>query len=133
MARAAGPARQLIVVIRVAMRALQVRMPAGQRKPNRVVVKICRLPGAGGVAGLAGLREIKCHVVGISGFLEIREMASHACRRCVFKSVPDVARGALKRGMHPGQGKASELQMVKTHSKPIVEAMTLLTCRRKSR
>lgn len=54
----AGAACQLVVVVHVALTALQICVSERKREANRAVIKVRRLPRAGRVTHLAGLREI---------------------------------------------------------------------------
>jgi hypothetical protein len=95
----AGGARQVVVVINVAIRALprRHRVRSDQREAGGVVVE-CRVqPGAGAVALLAGLREIRRHVIGIRRALKVIQVAGHARRAGQVVVVIDVAIGALAR------------------------------------
>ena len=67
MAGDAGRAGQVVVVVDVAIGASPRRngVQAGEREPGAGVVEGGIKPGAGAVALVAGLREIRGHVVGI--------------------------------------------------------------------
>src|SRR5947209_6627471 len=73
MATNAGGDGDVVVVVDVTVGALARRngMRTGQREPGCRVVKRCRLPGSGVVAGLASLRESAAHVIRIRRALEI--------------------------------------------------------------
>src|ERR1019366_6412566 len=47
-------------------------------------------------------------------------------RRRARETVPRVATGAIERGMHADQRKASETRMVELHGQPVVGVMALL-------
>jgi len=117
----------------VALIALQLRVSARQRKADRIMIEAGRLPCGGGVAILAGLGKAQRYVIRIAGFLKVRQVAPYAgCRRsCVFPS--RVAGCAIQRGMHSGKRKTRELQVIECHALPVVDRVTLLTLRRKSR
>lgn len=55
----AGATGEVVVVVDVALRALQVRVAIRQRESNRVVIETRRLPCGGVVAGLASGGEIR--------------------------------------------------------------------------
>src|ERR1700676_2150076 len=86
----------------------RIGMRVGQREADRVVVKGRRLPGAGVVALLAGLREISTYVIRILGALIIRQMAAYACCGGQVVVVVDVAVEAHPRrvGVRVGERKA---------------------------
>ena len=104
----ARPAVQAVVVIDVALRALQRGVRPGQRKPGRSVIEGCSCPVRRRMAGLAGRREPGRGVRGIIRIVEVGLMAADAGRiraRQVVISV-DVALRALQRGVRAGQGEA---------------------------
>ena len=120
----AGRAVQVVVVIDVAVGAGARRngVQSGEREPGAVVVERCVHPVAGVVTGVASLREVRRHVVGIGGSLEILQVAGHAGVGGQVVVVVDVAVGAgarrhgvqagerepgavvIKRGIKPGAG-----------------------------
>lgn len=71
MARDACGRGEIEVPVRVALVALQVCVPARQRKSDRVVIETGRLPRRRGVALLARLREAKRDVIRIGCLLKI--------------------------------------------------------------
>ena len=77
VARDARGIGDVVVVIGVAIGALARRhgVQAGQREAGFRMIEVCRRPTAGGVADLAGLREILLHVIGIVRSLEVLQMA----------------------------------------------------------
>ena len=101
----AGCAGQVVIVINVALGALQRSMRTGQRESRIVVIERCLRPRRCVVALLAGLREARTHVVWIRGALEILQMAVDAggvrARQVVI--VVYVTLGALHRGVRAGQ------------------------------
>ena len=123
-------AGQVVVVVDVALRTLQVRVASGQWKSNRVVIEGRRLPRRCAVAHLAGLRKIRRHMIGTRRLLIIRKMASNAGCGRALKVVPGVTRIAGECGVHAGQCEARVLQVIEAHSKPVVELMALLAGRR---
>ena len=103
-------------------------MRVGQREADRVVVKGRRLPGAGVVALLAGLREISTYVIGILGALVIRQMAAYACRGGQVVVVVDVTveTRARRVGVRVGERKAYG-RMVEGGRLPGAGVVALLT------
>ena len=81
VARYACGRREVVVAIRVALRALHLCVCTGQRKRCLRMIKRCRLPGRGCVADLALLRHTRRDVIRIRGALEILQVAGHTCRR----------------------------------------------------
>ena len=51
--------RDVVIPVGMALRALQRGMRSGEREAHQVVIKARRLPGAGAVAGLAGLGKFE--------------------------------------------------------------------------
>ena len=121
----AGTTCQLVVVVDVTLRALQIRVPSGQRETNGVVIKAGGLPGAGAVARLTGLGECQRHVVRIIGLLVVRQMAPDTGSRRVLELIVDVTGRAVESCVRSGQGVAGVLEVVEPNPKPIVEAVAL--------
>lgn len=88
MAREAGRARQIVIIVHVAIRTLPRRrsVRSGQRKPGTGVIESCIQPGGGVVALITRLRKIRGNVVWIRGALIILQMATHTsrCRQVVI-------------------------------------------------
>ena len=80
MAAHAGGAAQVVVVIDVAIRALPRRhdVRSRERKSGAVVIEGCVQPGARAVALIAGLREIRGHMVRIRRALIVSQVATDA-------------------------------------------------------
>ena len=72
----AGRGGEVVVVIDVTISTLPRRhgVRAGQREPGGVVVEGCIQPAGGVVALLAGLREVRRHVIRIRRALEILQV-----------------------------------------------------------
>lgn len=126
-------AGQVVVAVDVALRALQIRMAAGQRESGGAVVEIRRLPGSCVVAALASRREIKRHVVRIRGLLVIGQMAPDARGRRVLELIVHVAGGAFQGGVCSCQRVPGIFQVIEAYAKPVVESMALLAGGRKPR
>ena len=102
-------------------------MQAGKREAGAVVIERGIKPGAGAVALLAGLREVRCDVVGIGCSLEVLEVTGDASRARQVVIVVDVAIGAGARryGVQAGEGKTSAC-MVERRVHPVRGVVTLL-------
>ena len=116
---------QVEVPVGVALVALQGRVRSGQGKSHNAVIEIGRLPGGGRVALLAGLRHAGGHVIGIGGFLIVRQVTAHTVCRGALISPAHVAGRAFQCRVHSGQRKAGKPQMVEFHSHPRIHAVTL--------
>lgn len=107
MARVACRARQVVVIVGVAVRALAGRngMRAGQRKTSAVVIEGGVQPRTGVVALIAALREVRADMVRIRCSLVFLEMAANTSIGGQVVIVVDMAIGALpgRHCMHPGQ------------------------------
>ena len=104
----------------------------GQRKLGKgVVIESRRLPGGGGVAALAGLRESRLHVIRVCRLLEIGKMAAYASGGRARELASDVTGGAIQRNVRSGQREAGHLQMVELGSRPGVHAVALFAGGRK--
>src|SRR4029077_13242285 len=102
----AGRAVQVVVVVDVAVGtgARRNRVQSGKRGPGAVVVERRIHPVRSVVTGVAGLREIRRHVVGIGGSLEILQVAGDAGRAGQVVVVVDMAVGAGARRDHVQSG-----------------------------
>ncbi len=111
VARNAGGIGDVVVVVDVAVGTLSRRngVTARQVKSGAVVVEGRIQPGTGAVALVAGLREVRRHMVRIRRALIVLEMARHAGRAGQCVVVVDVTIHALPRrdGVQPSQRKAS--------------------------
>lgn len=128
-ARSAGDP---VIVVRVALVALQAGVHAGQRKPQRRVIHRGRLPCAGVVTVLAGHRKSGGHVIRIACPPIVVHVAARAGGLRAFELSPYVTIGALQAGMHARKGKSGELQVIELGPEPGRDRMTLLTSRRES-
>ena len=89
----------------VALGASHCRVSSGQRELGRIVIKVCALPAAGRMAGVAFGRKLRLNVIGIGGVLEIGKMAARAIGRCAGELAAHMAGRALHRGMRARQRK----------------------------
>lgn len=107
MARVAGSAREVVVVISVAFGTLTGRdcVRPGQRKAGAVVVEDGVQPRGGVVALRAALREVRSHMVRIGRSLKIFQVATDAGSSAQVVIIVDVAIGTLpgRNSMHSGQ------------------------------
>ena len=78
------------------------------------------------MALLTSLRDAQRHVVGVARLLVVRQMAALAGRRRSLVLAPDVARSAIKRRVHPGQGKPRALQVIELGAQPGIHCVALL-------
>ena len=81
--------------IHVTLGAWHADMRSGQREGAQAVIERGALPGGGGMTTLATGGELAGLVVGIGGFLEIGQVASHALRRHPREDAVRVTLGAL--------------------------------------
>jgi len=115
----------------VALRTLQRDVSAIQGKAGGRMVEGSSTPTRGGVALLARGREIRLHVVGAGGSVEISLVAGHTRRRsgqviCAARAEGRVvALGALQRGMRSVQSEAGA-RMVEGCACPVRRAVALL-------
>ena len=135
MAGDAGRAVQAVIIVDVAVGAgaRGNGVQPGEREPGAVVIEGGTEPGAGAVALVAGLREVRCHVIGIGGSLEILQVAAHAGAAGQIVVVVDVAVGAgtWRHGVQAGQDKAGG-GMIKFCVGPLHGIVTLLASRREA-
>jgi len=105
----AGRARQIVVIVDVAVRALawRHRVQSGQRESGAVVIERRAEPRARVMALLAGLREILRDVIWIARALKIFQMARDTSRARQTVVIADVAIDALswRNRMRSGQHK----------------------------
>lgn len=100
VAGVAGVAGQVVVPIHVTLGALQAGMAASQRKSDRTVIEVRRLPRVRAVAGLTSLRKIQGDVVGVLRFLIVGQVAAHAIGWRSFELVAYMAGGAIQSGVN---------------------------------
>ena len=80
MALGTCPARQLVIIVRMALRALQRHVRSGQGKAGGGVIEGGVCPRSGRMALLTRLRESRRRVRWIVGCVEVVLMATDACR-----------------------------------------------------
>ena len=127
-------AGQIVVVVHVALRALQAGVCTCQREASRGVVKRRARPGSGVVALLASLREARSYVIGIGSVIEIGKVAAHAggIRAGQVVIVVDMALRALHGRMEAGEREPSR-GMVKGRVQPVRRAVALFASLRECR
>ena len=120
---------QAVVVVDVAIgaRAWWHRVHSGQRETGAGVVKRRVHPVSRVVTGIAGLREIRRHVVGIGSALIILEVAAHAGGAVQAVVVVDVAisAGPWRHGVHSGQREPGAV-VVEGRIHPVRGVVTLI-------
>ena len=132
MAAHAGRARQVVVIVGVAIAALPRRncVRARQRKSGAAVVERRIQPGRRVMALVASLREIRGHVIGVGRSLVIGQVARHARVRAdvVVAVFLVMAIRTLPRWhcVHSGQRKACSV-VVEARVGPGCRVMALLT------
>lgn len=122
----------VVVVVDVALRALQSCMRSRKWESTVRVIERSRLPGCGVVASLAGLGESLLHVIGIICVLEILQVATHARRIRQVVVIVDVALRALHGGVRAGQSE-SHCTVIEAGGNPCRRGVTLLAGLRESR
>lgn len=80
MAGDAGPARQVIVPIHVALGTWQRGVGAGESETGCRVIETRASPTRGVVTVLAGLRKFRLHVIRVGCALIVLQVARHALR-----------------------------------------------------
>ncbi len=83
---------QIVVVVDVARSARHVGVAIGQQEASGAVIKFRASPSVERMAGFAGGGEISADVIGVDGFLEVRQMARRASGRQALELTD---RGAL--------------------------------------
>ena len=113
VARHAGRAGEVVIVVDMAVSALprRRRVRARERESSAVVVEGRIQPGSRVVALVAGLREIRRHVIRVRRSLEVFQVTGNAGRAGQVVIVIDVAIGALPRWnrMHAGEGEGGRV------------------------
>ena len=136
VARHAGCAGQVVIVVDVAIGALpgRNRVGAGQRKSGAVVIEGRVQPGSRAVALIAALRKVRRYVIGIGCSLIVRQVARHAGRAGEVVIVIEVAIGALPRRhcMHARERKSSAV-MVEGGIQPRSRVVALVAALREVR
>ena len=126
VAQIACAAGQVVVVVDVTLRALQVGVAVGERESDRVVIEVGGLPRRRVVAKLASCGEIRRKVVWVGGLLIIRHMAPVAGGRSAFELIVNVTGTARQGRVCAGQRVTGKLKVVKTNVEPSVETVALL-------
>ena len=130
MARNAGRAAQVVVVVHVAVGTLPRRhsMRSSQREVHQRVIETRRLPGYRGVALLAGLGEVGRYVIGVGRSLKILQVTGDAGGAGQIVVVIDVTIRALpwRNGVRSRQ-REPDRGMVELRIEPVVETMALFT------
>ena len=132
MAADASRRCQVVVSAFVAIGALQLQVPAGQREATLGVIKRGRLPGRRAVADRAVCREPGRRMIRIGRSVVVLHVARRA-RRARQVVVPvGVAIGALQLGMRAGQWK-SDRTVIEVGRLPGGCAVAVLTSLRQSK
>jgi hypothetical protein len=99
----ARPAGQVVILIDVALRALQAGMSAGQRKSSRgVVIELRPLPTQCCVTSVALGGKVTLSVARIVRFLKVSQMTAGTLRRRSGELPSGVALHATDAGVRPG-------------------------------
>jgi len=129
VARDASGAGQIVIIVDVAIRTGSRRhgVAACEWEPGSAVVKGGVEPGAGGVALVTGLREIRADVTGIRRSLVVLQVAGHAGRAIEAVVVVDVAvgAGAWRHGVQSGEGESGAV-VIERGTEPGAGAMALI-------
>ena len=91
------------------------------------VVKLGVEPACGAVAYRAIVGQPGGNVRRVSGRDKVRLMAGKTCGGCALESVVNVACYAVEGGVHPGQCKAGQLEVIELGPEPVVHRVTALT------
>ena len=117
----------IVVDVTVEADARRIGVCVGERESYGRVIKGRRLPGDGGVALLAGLRESASHVVRVLSALKVLEMAGGAGGGRQIVVVVDMAVQANARWISVGVGqRKSGGGVIKFGIKPGVRTVALL-------
>ncbi len=133
MAGDAGRGREIVIVVYVALGASHRGMRSRQGKSDRVVIECGRLPGSRAMACLAGCGKPRSGMVRVCCLLVVGQMAADAIGRRTRKFSSNVAGGAVKGGVRPGERKACKFQMIKLGAQPCVHVVTLFAGRGETR
>jgi len=125
-------AQPRIVPVHMACLTTDLEMRSGQRKRGARVVERRSRPTRGAVADGAILRETRCRVVGIRGFLIIRQVTGSAVARRAGVTAVGVALRARHGRMSPRQGKAGKSVVIESRSAPTAGAVADGTIRREA-
>jgi len=120
-----------VLVVDVALRARHVYVFADERIARGAVIEFGVEPSGCVVADLALLREAHLDVGRAVGGVEILGVASVATGRSALELASDVAGGAFKRGVRPGEREAGEFQMIEFGAEPGVGTVAGLAGGRK--
>ena len=124
--------RQVVIVVRMALTALQAGMRAGQREARRGVIEGGVIPGRRVMALLASRWETRLHVIGTGRILEVLHVARCAVGCRSHKLAVGVALGASHVGVRTGQRELRKSIVVKRCRIPRAGVVTSLASRREA-
>lgn len=133
VARRAGCRHRRVAAVHMALRAGHLGMRAAQRPAGHGMVEVHIHPRVGVVAGGTTGGESRRDVVGIAGGGPILGMATQAIHWGALEAAAYVTGGAVQRGVHAGEGKAGEAQVIEFRSEPGIHAVALLAGSGKAR
>lgn len=127
VARAAIARCSCILPAHVALRAGKAHVCSGERKTRiPVVIESDRGPVGCVMADRAILREPCLRVIRIRGARKILQMAAHAGRAQHLKIAGAVAGRTVQRGMHSGQRKSGEFEVIERRPIPAIHVVARL-------
>ena len=126
VARRTGGRHGAVAAVDMALRAGHLHVRAGQRPACHGMVKIHVHPRTGAVAGGATGGKSRRDVIGIVGCGPILGVATQAIHRRALEAPSGMTGVAVQRGVHAGERKAGEPQMIKFRPEPRIHAVAFL-------
>lgn len=133
VARRARGRHRRIAAVHVALRAGQLGVRAAQRPSRHGMVEVHVHPRTGVMAAATTGGESGIDVIGIVGRSPVLGVATQAVHGRAFEAATYVARGAVQRGVHAGEGKTGKAQVVEFGSEPGIHAVACLAGSRETR
>ncbi len=113
-----------VVAIGVALQARDSGVSSGEWELGQVVVECGAVPGGGVMAGGAITRKSCCHVVGVGGPGEIREVTARAIARDTLKVVADMTSAASQILVRADESEMGKARMIEVCDLPAVRVVT---------
>ncbi len=131
--RRAGGRHRRVAAVHMALRARHLGVRAAEGPSRHGMVEVHIHPRTGVVAAAATGGEAGIDVIGIVGRSPVLGVATQAVHGRAFEAATYVARRAVQRGVHAGEGEPGKAQVVKFSAEPGIHAVACLAGSRETR